>query len=123
MAHLLRPSSFQIGTDNLDEVVGSISEELAGSGHLTPDLDFHIGLVSGVAAVVTFFCMAIPLTVNGTLVLRRDVTDSAVQTDVVVMLFVYSPPALRGILPPQPCYLFTEAHAGPEWRTRLAAVA
>jgi hypothetical protein len=34
-------NSFQISTDNLDEVVGGIFQGLAGSGHMIPDVVFH----------------------------------------------------------------------------------
>jgi hypothetical protein len=33
--------SFQISTDNLDEVVGGIFRGFAGSGHMIPDVVFH----------------------------------------------------------------------------------
>jgi hypothetical protein len=38
----LRPAnSFQVSTDNLDEVVGGIFQGLTASGHMIPDVVFH----------------------------------------------------------------------------------
>ena len=41
MAHLRALNSFQISTDNFDEVGGGIFQGLAGSGHMIPDVVFH----------------------------------------------------------------------------------